>query len=275
MIRKALAVIAAAVVGLATASVYAGDPPVSMSGKWNTDFGLAEISEDGDNVTGSYPFESGKIFGTRSGNRLTGQWIQSISTAKCNTAVNGSYYHGRLVFDFTDNEFVGKWGYCDDAPAEKWTGKRDAGSAPGAEPQSAAASSPCTGECPPWVASSFSGTYLPLAGQVETWSDAKLFVRRSGPITVQSRFMGQHGTTCKFEVQFNNIGTKAIDESLIIARPGKAEVSQYDMPLRAKLAPGASVAYGTEVRECPLIWGKSQDMTKCAACEPMVYFIGN
>ena len=245
MIRKALAVIAAAVVGLATASVYAGDPPVSMSGKWNTDFGLAEISEDGDNVTGSYPFESGKIFGTRSGNRLTGQWIQSISTAKCNTAVNGSYYHGRLVFDFALRQGIA---YVDDVR---------------------------TGECPPWVASSFSGTYLPLAGQVETWSDAKLFVRRSGPITVQSRFMGQHGTTCKFEVQFNNIGTKAIDESLIIARPGKAEVSQYDMPLRAKLAPGASVAYGTEVRECPLIWGKSQDMTKCAACEPMVYFIGN
>ena len=266
-------VIAFALLGLAAASAHAGDSPVSMSGKWNSDFGLAEIKESGDNVTGSYPFENGKIVGTRAGNRLTGQWTQSTSSRKCDTAVNGSHYHGQLVFDLTANEFVGKWGYCDDAPVDKWSGKRDAGNTAGAQPQPAAASSPCAGECPPWVARSFTGTYLPLAGQVETWSDPKPFLRNSGLVTVQSRFMGQQGTTCKFEVQFNNPGSKAVDERIIIARPGKAAVSNYDFPLDAELAPGASVAYGTEVRECPVNWGKTQDMKKCAACDPMVYFI--
>lgn len=85
----------------------------------------------------------------------------------------------------------------------------------------------------------------------------------------------QPGTTCRFEVQFNHASGKAMDERIIVARPGKAAVGNNDLPLRAKLAAGASVAYGTEVRECPLIWGKSQDMTKFASCEPMVYFVAD
>lgn len=125
----------------------------------------------------------------------------------------------------------------------------------------------------PWVARSFTGNLLPLASRAEVWSNPKLFKAAAGDMTVQSRFMGQKGTTCRFEVQFNNVGPQALDRGIVLSRPGKAEVSRYDTVLRARLAPGASVAYGTEVRECPLNWGETQDLSKCAACEPMVYFV--
>lgn len=265
---------AAALVAMAAVSAHADDSSPSVSGKWTSSFGLTELTESGGNVTGSYPFENGKIIGKLSGNRLTGQWTQSTSARKCDAAVNGSYFHGRIEFDFTANEFNGKWGYCDDAPAEQWAGKRDVVSAPDPQARSPLGPAPCP-QCPPWVSRSFTGNYLPLAAQAEAWSDPKPFLRKNAQLTVQSRFMGQHGTTCKFEVQFNNVGTRAMDEEIIVAQPGKAAVSQYDSPLRAKLAPGSSVAYGTEVRECPLIWGKSQEMTKCASCEPTVYFVAD
>lgn len=190
-------------------------------------------------------------------------------------------------WDLVDGHLVGMNGRCLDV----YGGSRDNGakiivwdcagrssnqlwSVAAPEGVSIAAAKPSCPDCPPWVARSLTGNYLPLAAKAEVWSDPKPFLRQGGPLTVQSRFMGQHGTTCKFEVQFNNVGGKAIDERIIVARPGKAAVSQYDFPLRAKLAPGSSVAYATEVRECPLIWGKSQDMTKCASCDPMVYFVG-
>jgi hypothetical protein len=65
-------ILASAIVVMAALSAHAADPSFSIPGKWETDFGLAELTESGGNVTGSYSFESGKIIGTRSGNRLTG-----------------------------------------------------------------------------------------------------------------------------------------------------------------------------------------------------------
>lgn len=274
-------ILASVIVGIASVSAHADDPSFSISGKWNTDFGLAELTESDGNVTGTYPFENGKIIGTRTGNRLTAQWTQNTSTRKCDNAVNGSYYHGQIIFDFTANEFTGKWGRCDETPADNWSGKRDLGNTAESQSQESQAAAnaglspaPCP-ECPAWVSRSFESNYLPLAAQAETWSDPKLFVLESGQMTVQSRFMGQHGTTCKFEVQFNNAGANAMDERIIVARPGKSAVGNNDFTLRAQLAPGTSVAYGTEVRECPLKMGKSQDMTKCASCEPVVYFVAD
>jgi hypothetical protein len=183
-----------------------------------------------------------------------------------------------MVFDFTANEFVGKWGYCDAAPVDKWSGKRrvdnpTTASAGGASPaQSASTPAPCP-QCPAWVSSSFTGNYLPLAAQAEIWSDPKPFKRQSGQLTVQSRFLHQKGTTCRFEVQFNNAGSKPLDENVLVGRPGKVAVSAYDHTIRIKLNPGASYAFGTEVRECPVNWGETKDMTKCASCEPIVYFV--
>jgi hypothetical protein len=127
-------------------------------------------------------------------------------------------------------------------------------------------------QCPPWVSQSSSGSYLPLAAQAEIWSSPKPFIRPNAQLTVSSRFLYQKGTTCRFEVQFNNVGNKAVDENTLLARPGKVAVSQYDHLIRIKLNPGARYAFATEVLECPLNWGESKDMEKCAACQPVVYF---
>lgn len=131
---------------------------------------------------------------------------------------------------------------------------------------------PCT-DCPPWVSRSSAGSYLPLAAKADIWSNPKPFNRATGQMTVQSRFTRQKGTTCEFDVQFNNVGSKSIDEGIIVNRPGKAAVSAYDHVIRIRLNPGASYAFGTEVRECPLNWGETKDMTKCASCQPIVYFV--
>ena len=132
----------------------------------------------------------------------------------------------------------------------------------------------CGGACP-WVPPSFAGQYLPLAAKAGLWSNPKPFGAQTGKMTVQSRFMSQKGTTCNFEVQFNNVGTTNLDERIIVTRPGKVAVGSNDFPLQARLAPGSSVAYATEVRECALNWGETKEMTKCAACEPTVYFVAH
>lgn len=252
------AVFAIPVLVLALAAAHAAEQAFSVAGKWDTDFGPMELAENGDAVTGSYALEGGKILGTRSANQLTAYWTQNKSTRKCEKAVNGSHFYGRIVFDFTANAFVGKWGYCEDMPADTWSGKRGADSA----------SKPNAGPSAPWVARSFTGPYLPLAGAADFWSNPKAFKSA----TVQSRFTGQKGTTCHFDVQFNNAGAKPIDETVMIGRPGKVAWSQYDIPIRIKLNPGTNHAFRTEVRECPLHWGETKDMVKCSSCEPVVYF---
>jgi hypothetical protein len=280
-------ILALACVCMTGAGAYAADTSFSVSGKWDSDFGLTELSEQGTKVTGSYATENGRILGTRSGNRLTGKWIQSNASRRCETAVNGSHFHGQFVFEFTANQFVGKWGYCDDIPMDRWLGTRNlastaktqsqesmtAANAGGAvSSQSGSRPAPCP-QCPSWVSHSFSGSYLPLSAQANIWSNPKPFNRASGQMTVQSRFTRQKGTTCEFDVQFNNVGSNSIDEGVIVNRPGKAAVSAYDHVIRIRLKPGASYAFGTEVRECPLNWGETKDMTKCASCEPIVYFV--
>lgn len=252
------AVFAIPVLVLALASAHGAESALSLAGKWETDFGPMELTESGQAVTGAYALEGGKILGTRSANQLSAYWTQNKSARKCDKAVNGSYFYGRVVFDFSATAFVGKWGYCEDAPADAWSGKRAADGAP----------KPSAGPSAPFVARSFTGPYLPLAGAADIWSNAKPFKST----TVQSRFTGQKGTTCHFDVQFNNVSAKPIDETVMVGRPGKVAWSQYDHPIRIKLNPGASYAFGTEVRECPLHWGETKDMAKCSSCEPVVYF---
>jgi hypothetical protein len=269
-------ILASGIVATATVSAIAADPSFSIEGKWNTDFGLAQLTENGSKVTGSYAFENGKITGTRSENRLTGQWTQSKSVRRCDNAVDGNHFHGRLVFEFTANEFIGKWGYCDDTTVEKWSGKRGSESSSASNTGSAApaqpAPTPSADHSAPWVARSFTGPYLPLAGKAEIWSNPKPFKVATGQTTVQSRFLYQKGTTCRFEVQFNNVGTKPLNETVMVGKPGKVAWSQYDHAISIKLNPGTSYAFGTEVRECPLNWGETKEMDKCASCEPIVYF---
>ena len=55
---------------------------------------------------------------------LSGYWIQTKSMKKCDFEKYGSYYWGRLAFEFKGDSFIGIWGYCDDKPNANWNGRR-------------------------------------------------------------------------------------------------------------------------------------------------------
>jgi len=124
-----------------------------------------------------------------------------------------------------------------------------------------------------WVQQSKTGPYLGLAEKADVWSDPKPFSARTGQLTVQSKFVRQLGTTCEYHVQFNNVGSSKIDESVQLNGADKAAFTSNDGLTRVQLNPGASVAYGMEMRECPLQWGESKDMAKCASCQPILFFL--
>jgi hypothetical protein len=97
----------------------------SIAGKWATDSGLMELTVTEGAILGTYDFENGRIGGTSlSGSRLTGLWVQDKAAKRCNNPVDGSYYHGHFVFDFSGGSFVGRWGYCDEITDRKWSGTR-------------------------------------------------------------------------------------------------------------------------------------------------------
>ena len=51
----------------------------TWSGQWNSDFGLMELSQIGNNVDGNYAHDGGHIEGVVSGNRLVGNWSEAPS----------------------------------------------------------------------------------------------------------------------------------------------------------------------------------------------------
>jgi len=85
----------------------------NTSGVYNTDFKELTITQNGNSVTGTYKYRSGRIEGSLNGHTLTGLWFQD----------NGK---GKLVFEFNSDfsGYTGKWGYNDAAPASKWNGTR-------------------------------------------------------------------------------------------------------------------------------------------------------
>lgn len=124
-----------------------------------------------------------------------------------------------------------------------------------------------------WVQHSKTGPYLVLADKADVWSDPKPFGPIAGQMTVQSKFVRHFGTTCEFHVQFNNVGSKPVDVYTKLDGADKVAAVSTDHLTRVKLNPGANVAYGMEMRECPLQWGESKDMNKCASCEPILYYV--
>jgi len=85
----------------------------NTSGVYSTDFKEMTLSQSGNNVTGTYKHNNGRVEGTLNGRTLTGLWSQD----------NGK---GKFVFEFNSDfsEYTGKWGYNDAAPSAKWNGTR-------------------------------------------------------------------------------------------------------------------------------------------------------
>ena len=87
---------------------------VNVSGDYSTKWGDMTLRQSGNQVTGSYKLNNGKISGTLTGKVLTGTWTQT--NAK-----------GRIRFEFNDDlsSFTGKWSYNDAEPTSgDWDGKK-------------------------------------------------------------------------------------------------------------------------------------------------------
>ena len=115
--------------GAAAPSAPAAVPPAAaaagnISGNWNSSEGLVQLRQTGNSVSGSYPASGGRISGTISNGTLSGYWIQTKAQRQCSSAVEGSPYWGIIQWVFSGNGFVGKWGYCNDAPSQNWSGSR-------------------------------------------------------------------------------------------------------------------------------------------------------
>jgi len=85
----------------------------NTSGVYSTDFKEMTLSQSGNNVTGTYKHNNGRVEGTLNGRTLTGLWFQD----------NGK---GKFVFEFNSDYsgYTGKWGYNDAAPSAKWNGTK-------------------------------------------------------------------------------------------------------------------------------------------------------
>ena len=110
-----------------------GDPfPARYLSNWNTDDGLMKLMQGPDMwVRGFYYFDNQEVKGRvttryiKKDNRkiLSGYWVQDESPQRCDYSRYGSYYWGRLTFDFQGDSFTGEWGFCDGKPQSNWNGK--------------------------------------------------------------------------------------------------------------------------------------------------------
>ena len=104
--------------------------PTGFGGSWKTTWGMMKLALSGAKIAGGYDSDDGLIKGEVKGDQLVGYWSENKSGQRCNTALDGRHYWGRLVFklDATRSAFRGKWGYCHADPAasgqEDWTGLR-------------------------------------------------------------------------------------------------------------------------------------------------------
>lgn len=94
--------------------------PVNLgwAGTWNTDWDKMEISVSGNQGSGTYTANSGKLIGTISGNTFGGTWSRSPSYAAPRDA-------GAFSFTMSEdgNSFKGDWKYSDCSWQGPWNGK--------------------------------------------------------------------------------------------------------------------------------------------------------
>ncbi|HPC87006.1 MAG TPA: hypothetical protein P5208_04910 [Smithellaceae bacterium] len=107
------------------ALVGCAGPKMNLAGNWtSSEGGAMTIHQNGSEIRGTYTLKDGVITGTLSGHTVKGYWIQNHSGRRCAESRNNSYYWGTMQFVFTQNDYTGTWGYCDDRPTNPWTGRR-------------------------------------------------------------------------------------------------------------------------------------------------------
>ncbi len=93
----------------------------AFTGKWNTNFGVLEISIQGNKFTGHYPHDKGRIGGdvSKDGTKLIGYWSEAPS-------YKAPKDRGKLLFKLNPDKksFQGVWAYGDKQPSQEWKGTR-------------------------------------------------------------------------------------------------------------------------------------------------------
>jgi hypothetical protein len=91
------------------------------AGNWDSNWGDMALTQNGNQVTGSYTHDSGQIVGTISGNTLSGTWSESPSYTPPNDA-------GDFIFTLSADgqSFTGDWRYDSTGSWESggWTGNK-------------------------------------------------------------------------------------------------------------------------------------------------------
>lgn len=86
---------------------------LTWTGTWDTSYGVLTLTQNGNQVTGTYP--DGTLTGTVSANKLTGTFSEINS------------YNGTFVFTMSSNgqSFTGTWHYNGDSENSEWNGTRE------------------------------------------------------------------------------------------------------------------------------------------------------
>ncbi len=97
-------------------------------GTWTTTYGTMTFGPitQGQRIRATYSAAS-RIAGALSGRTLDGVWVQPASGRRCATPYDGSFYWGRMRFEFAPDwrSFQGTWSYCDEPPgSSSWSGTR-------------------------------------------------------------------------------------------------------------------------------------------------------
>jgi hypothetical protein len=106
------------------ASGLPAPPPAGLEGRWADGEEIVTLQAQGNVVTGNYPFRDGRLSGTRSGQRVSGFWMQSLSSQRCSTERQGTAYRGRYELTLDGDRLEGRFGYCEGPLEKPWSWKR-------------------------------------------------------------------------------------------------------------------------------------------------------
>lgn len=97
-------------------------PHVTFAGRWESNYGVMELTQHGETVEGTFEYRDGRLRGTATGDLLVFQWEQPGNMTEARMAVHG---RGWLRVAPDGASLGGLWGY-DEAHqgGGRWTATR-------------------------------------------------------------------------------------------------------------------------------------------------------
>lgn len=126
-----------------------------------------------------------------------------------------------------------------------------------------------------FFATTASAQKLVLATEADVWGAPQAInLNSGGKVQLRTMFIKHYGTTCVFKIEISNIGTTAINETVQLTSNNSSGMYTH-WATDIKIKPGEIYTYEMERRECAVNMSKKKqkDITKCAACAPIIYFL--